>query len=63
MGSVPNYASVSSTPEASPRDNRRSQDKVGLEKVLSNNPGNEEPTPWPINQILRMTCNRSIGSF
>jgi hypothetical protein len=35
----------------------------GPEKILSNTPRNEEPTPWPINQILPMTCNRNIGSF
>jgi hypothetical protein len=56
-------ASVSSTSEASPRDNHRSQETIGLERILSNTQGNEEPTPWPINQMLPVTCNRSIGSF
>jgi hypothetical protein len=38
VGSVPIPASVSSISEASPRDNHRSQDDVGLEKILSNTP-------------------------
>jgi hypothetical protein len=63
VGSVSIYASVDSTSETPPRDDQCSQDNVGPEKILSNTPRNEEPTPWPINQILPMTCNRNIGSF
>jgi hypothetical protein len=56
-------ASTSSTSEGPPPDNHRSQENVGLEKIVCNTPSNEEPTPWPINRMLPMTCNRNIGSF
>jgi hypothetical protein len=57
------HASVSRVPETSPRDNYRLRAIIGLLKVLSNTLRNQELSPWPINQMLPMTCNRSIGSF
>ena len=63
MGAVRIKASTSQRSQASPQDTSRSQENVGLEKIVCNNPWNEEPTPWPINRMLPMTCNRNIGSF